>query len=103
MSKIRRFTTNPIQGHPPCIFETEDGELCLYSDLEATKRELEELQVALQNIAHPINYLQNLADKEGHKLSGEKAIKLSQDPNWLTGLAKNAIEASRQRAKEKQG
>ena len=45
----------------------------------------------LKNIANPINYMQEQAEKDGCKLNGQMAVSLSEDANYLKGLANNFL------------
>ena len=45
----------------------------------------------LKNIANPISYMQEQAEKDGCKLNGQMAISLSEDANYLKGLANNFL------------
>jgi len=50
------------------------------------------MKEALWSIANPIAYLQQEAEKEGGKLDGAGAIYLSNNANWLQGIARKALE-----------
>jgi hypothetical protein len=54
----------------------------------------EECFRVLHAIAYPIKAMQEEAEKDGAKLNGGAAISLAKDANYLTGLAKSAIENS---------
>jgi len=45
----------------------------------------------LKNIANPLNYLQEQAEKDGCKLNGQIAVSLCDDANYLRGLANNFL------------
>jgi len=45
----------------------------------------------LKNIANPLNYLQEQAEKDGCKLNGQMAVSLCDDPSYLRGLANNFL------------
>ena len=56
------------------------------------KKKLETTKQALQKIANPISFMREEAEKNGYKLDGVMAIKLSEDHNYLKEIARQAIE-----------
>lgn len=52
----------------------------------------EKYREALEKIAYPITHLQKEAAKEGCKLDGVAAVSLAKDSNWLSSIAKKALE-----------
>ena len=49
------------------------------------------LREALDNIAHPVKYLESCAKEAGDKLNGGAAIALSKDPQFLRDIARKAL------------
>lgn len=48
---------------------------------------------ALEEIADPIGHMQQRAKEEGRKIDGHMAIVLSNDAEYLKGIARNALSA----------
>ena len=55
----------------------------------------QQLLEALQNIANPLRYLRREAEKEGCELNGN-ALHISNDPEFLKGIARAAIAAAQE-------
>jgi len=55
------------------------------------QEEMEQLEGALNHIADPIGYLKSQL-LPGYTLDGQMACRLSDDPNYLKGVAKNALK-----------
>lgn len=62
----------------------------LLSSLECKDKEIEKLKEALQDIADPIGRFRRLLGAEDI-LNGAMAMRLSDDPNYLKSLAKEAL------------
>jgi len=58
---------------------------------------------ALEKISKPIAYLQNEAEKQGCKLDGVGAIQLSNNANWLSSIANQALADYHEAQKEDDG
>ena len=56
----------------------------------ATKEET--FRQALEAIANPLIHLQRKADESGARLNGMGALALCNDPNYLRGIARKALE-----------
>lgn len=56
----------------------------------AAEREAK-LREALEQINDPIKHLRDLAEKEGKRLDGHMAIQLAESPNYLRGIARDAL------------
>lgn len=54
--------------------------------------EIERLRSALKEIANPIAAIQERAKRDGHRIDGRAAITIADDPYYLKGLAKKALE-----------
>ena len=65
-----------------------------YADEQIDK--LDDYKKALEIIAHPINYLQSEAKKDGGILDSYAASQLANDSNWLRGIAINALESNQE-------
>jgi len=65
-----------------------------YADEQKDK--LDDYKKALEIIAHPINYLQSEAKKDGGILDSYAASQLANDSNWLRGIAINALESNQE-------
>ena len=64
--------------------------LLLFSD----SKRCEMLAIAaLNNIAHPIKYLQNEAEKDGCILNGCMVIQLTQNPDFYIEIAEKALKS----------
>ena len=48
-------------------------------------------EIALQEIAEPIVFMQMRAAKNGDKLDGQTALQLANDPNYLRAIARTAL------------
>lgn len=59
---------------------------------EKKEQALENALSALRRIADPVGYLQIEAKKNGMILEGNIAVALSNDPNYLKGIAKAALK-----------
>jgi hypothetical protein len=46
---------------------------------------------ALEDIANPVAAMQRYADQHGRNLDGHVAVRLSNDPGYLRGLASDAL------------
>jgi hypothetical protein len=68
-----------------------DAEL---SRLRATEARTVLLEKALNNIANPISYLREEAERKGNKLNGNVAAQLSNDATWLKEIARAALKAT---------
>lgn len=56
--------------------------------------EVYRLKAALEKIQDPIGYLKSITS-EGCHLDGQMAVKLSEDPNWLKSVAREALAGTR--------
>lgn len=74
------------------LYHTRESIRKAESTPPATSNELLE---ALEKIAYPIKHFQEQAEKEGCKLDGRAAIALSNDANWLKGIAIAAIQQNK--------
>lgn len=59
------------------------------------KTELEFAIQALEDIANPIAALQRYADEQGRRLDGQDAVQIVKNPNFLMGMASDALAALR--------
>jgi hypothetical protein len=62
-------------------------------------RELADAKRTLEQIADPIGAMIEAANKEGANLNGAAVIQLSNDPNYLKGIAKDALSPPRDEVK----
>jgi len=81
---------------------TESKELCkqfgkiidnAVTEQKALKAEVERLTNSLDRIANPIKWMQIDAEKEGLHIDGHWAVRLDESPNYLKGIARDAIKA----------
>lgn len=64
--------------------------------LEAAVAEIRRLREALEHIANPVKAFQDYADKEGRVLDGAMALRLRDDGGYLSGVAKDALAATKE-------
>jgi uncharacterized protein (UPF0335 family) len=50
------------------------------------------LEAALQRIANPIAWIQDEAKRTGYEVNGYMAVRLADDPNYLRGIAREALK-----------
>lgn len=55
------------------------------------KKEIERLRAALEEIANPIAAMEARAKADGMRLNGGGAVALSNDPNYLKQIARDAL------------
>ena len=54
--------------------------------------EINRLRRELKKIAEPINFLHEQAEASGSKLVGAMAVRLANDAQWLSDIAKKALD-----------
>lgn len=63
--------------------------------IAGAKAEHQKFQIAidaLEQIAHPIKHLQDMAEKTGEQLNGMMAIMITNDPNYSRSIAEVALK-----------
>jgi hypothetical protein len=60
----------------------------IIGDLE---RENAELRQALKHIANPLKAIKDDADRRGYTINGQMAVQLSENANYLQGVARKAL------------
>lgn len=83
----------PIDGlMPPEVQESRMLKRVGYiAALTSEREKTKQLIDALEKIANPIKYIRQEAEKEGGALNGVMAIQISNDANYLKGIAQAAL------------
>ena len=61
-------------------------------NIEEAANEIERLRAALEDISNPIAAIQARAKRDGMLVNGSMAVMLCDDPHYLRGIAKKALE-----------
>lgn len=64
-----------------------------YQVVESLQQEVARLREALDEIAHPVKYMQIKAKAEGKQIDGHYAIMLARAPGYLQGIARKSLAA----------